>query len=307
MSDTALDNPGVMSPVEDGQPPKVLRFVIVSDTHNRHDELGTLPDGDVLLHAGDWSTQGTVQEEEEFRTWILALPHRHKVFVNGNHERVMRQSSKEQIRQRFPGCTYLEDDGCEIEGVRLFGSPWCDVGAYFARGSDAAAKWAAIPEDTHVLITHLPPEGVRDLAIEPFVSRSHAPPPPPAEWNVPKEVTAGRPRIDLMSAIRARLPEEVDPTTVRCVLCGKTHRDRQHWGGPELRQRVAILRPVVHVFGHVHEDSGFESHDGTLFLNAASYDHLREGAFIMDLEVSTDAGGAPRVSVVGSPHRQKIC
>ena len=38
-----------------------------------------VPDGDVLLHAGDFSQTGKPGEIEKFRDWLLALPHRHKV------------------------------------------------------------------------------------------------------------------------------------------------------------------------------------------------------------------------------------
>jgi hypothetical protein len=29
--------------------------VLISDTHNKHEELGELPAGDVLIHAGDFA------------------------------------------------------------------------------------------------------------------------------------------------------------------------------------------------------------------------------------------------------------
>ena len=29
--------------------------VLISDTHNKHEELGELPPGDVLIHAGDFA------------------------------------------------------------------------------------------------------------------------------------------------------------------------------------------------------------------------------------------------------------
>lgn len=266
-----------------------LRIVCLSDTHDRHGELGSVPTGDILLHAGDWSTQGTVDEEASFRSFMEALPHRHKIFINGNHERVCAQSTKEEIQNRFPGCTYLEDDAVEVEGVKIYGSPWCDIGAYFARGEDAAAKWAAIPEDIDILLTHLPPSGILDLAHEPFVSGAEAPPPPPAAWNVPEEVMTSNLRLSLMDAIRKTKPKEDDPTRRTCGCCGAIHPDRQHWGGPELRERVERIAPPVHVFGHVHEQRGFERRGHTLFLNAACYDELPQGAFVFDLLIN-DSG-----------------
>ena len=38
-----------------------------------------LPDGDVLLHAGDFSEFGEEEEVTEFREFLLSLSHPHKV------------------------------------------------------------------------------------------------------------------------------------------------------------------------------------------------------------------------------------
>jgi len=36
----------------------MMRVVCVSDTHSMHRTLGTIPDGDVLVHAGDFTQTG---------------------------------------------------------------------------------------------------------------------------------------------------------------------------------------------------------------------------------------------------------
>ncbi len=46
-----------------------VRFVCVSDTHNRTDRL-RVPPGDVLLHAGDFSMTGQMREVEHFNAWL---------------------------------------------------------------------------------------------------------------------------------------------------------------------------------------------------------------------------------------------
>ena len=40
-------------------------------------------------------------------------------------------------------------------------------------------------------------------------------------------------------------------------------------GMPELREVVEAIKPVLHVFGHIHESAGVVKHRGTLFINAA--------------------------------------
>ena len=46
----------------------------------------TIPDGDVLIHAGDFTRCGHLQEVKEFNTWLGTLPHKHKIVIAGNHE-----------------------------------------------------------------------------------------------------------------------------------------------------------------------------------------------------------------------------
>jgi len=45
-----------------------------------------------------------------------------------------------------------------------------------------------------------------------------------------------------------------------------------HVGCGDLLDRIAIVRPKVHVFGHIHEGSGVEQRDGTTFVNASICD-----------------------------------
>ncbi len=64
------------------------------------------------------------------------------------------------------GLTYLQDEACEIEGVRVFGSPWSPAHGDWAfqadRGEPLRQKWQRIPDNTQILITHGPPRGILD-------------------------------------------------------------------------------------------------------------------------------------------------
>ena len=54
----------------------VVRFVVLSDTHSRHNEMPDgVPDGDVLLHCGDLTNIGTPSELVEVNEWFATLPH----------------------------------------------------------------------------------------------------------------------------------------------------------------------------------------------------------------------------------------
>ena len=64
--------------------PAWTRFVCISDNHS---ETFNVPPGDVLLHSGDLSSWGYVDQLEETIQWLIGLPHPVKVYVtfSNNH------------------------------------------------------------------------------------------------------------------------------------------------------------------------------------------------------------------------------
>ena len=142
-----------------------MKLVCISDTHSLHRCIPDIPDGDVLIHAGDCLGQGTLENVRDFNDWLGTLPHRHKIVVAGNHDWAF-QETPELARQALTEAIYLEDSGVEIEGVRFWGSPWTPVFMNWAfmlqRGESLYEKWQLIPDNTDVLITHGPPKGIGD-------------------------------------------------------------------------------------------------------------------------------------------------
>ena len=67
-------------------PYRKTRFVCVSDTHNASPADGTfkLPKGDVLIHAGDLTKQGTLAELCKTLDWIADADFEVKLVVAGN-------------------------------------------------------------------------------------------------------------------------------------------------------------------------------------------------------------------------------
>lgn len=145
-----------------------MRLVCISDTHMAHRGLH-LPDGDVLIHAGDATSTGTSDEVSRFLAWFAAQPHRHKILIAGNHDWLYQRhpDMAGQILAQHPGITYLEDSGVDLDGVRFWGSPWQPWFYDWAfnlprRGPRLREAWNQIPLDTEVLITHGPPHGILD-------------------------------------------------------------------------------------------------------------------------------------------------
>ncbi len=143
-----------------------MRIVCVSDTHGWH-ALTELPPGDILVHAGDCTRRGRLDNVEEFNEWLGTLNHlyRYKVVIAGNHDFCFQEKPAE-ARARITNAIYLEDSGCEIEGLKFYGSPWTPLffdWAFMLSEPELAEKWAAIPPGLDVLITHGPAHGVLDM------------------------------------------------------------------------------------------------------------------------------------------------
>lgn len=141
------------------------KIVCLSDTHNCDGQIA-VPDGDVLIHAGDATVRGTIDEIVLFNDWFARLPHRHKIFVAGNHDWLFETNNRLARTLLDSSIYYLQDSSVEIENLKIYGSPWQPrfFGWAFnlTRGAELREKWKLIPNDTDVLITHGPPFGILD-------------------------------------------------------------------------------------------------------------------------------------------------
>lgn len=150
-----------------------MKIVAISDTHTLHQHV-QVPEGDVLVHCGDWTNRGDLDDIKKFLEWFTGQPHKHKVFIAGNHELTLefggatRNKSLAMISKYTNDNThFLENSSVMIEGLKFYGSPatpWFFNWAFnFQRGKDIAVEWAKIPDDVNVLITHGPSYGILDL------------------------------------------------------------------------------------------------------------------------------------------------
>jgi len=143
-----------------------MRIVAVADTHTFEEDLREIPEGDVFVHAGDLLRGGTLAELRGVAAWIAGLPHRHKIVVAGNHDWCFARQRREACSVLGPDVVYLQDSGTVIDGVPFWGTPWQpafhDWAFNLPRGEALAERWALVPQDTAVLISHGPPRGFGD-------------------------------------------------------------------------------------------------------------------------------------------------
>lgn len=152
-----------------------IRLVCISDTHTKKIAI---PEGDVLIHAGDLANQGTATEIQDQIDWIASLPHYHKITIAGNHDGFFdprsRQVSDAHTTINFHGIHYLQHSSVtltfpESRGRRLtfHGAPQIpacgddDFAFQYSRDKDT---WSGtVPPSTDILITHTPPRHHLDL------------------------------------------------------------------------------------------------------------------------------------------------
>ena len=125
-----------------------------------------VPPGDIVVHCGDSTRTGKIEEIKDFTQWFAALPHRTKILIAGNHD--FGFQLEPELRHSLPqNIIYLQDQAVEVEGLKFYGSPWQPRFYNWAfnldRGVPLRQVWDRVPEDTQVLLTHGPPFGILDM------------------------------------------------------------------------------------------------------------------------------------------------
>lgn len=151
-----------------------MKILLISDTHNQHENIPSRfidnADGDIdmIIHAGDLTGSGSRAQIKPFFEWYEKLPFKHKIVIAGNHDFFFEQAPEYEIEAflaEYPGVTYLNDSGVEVDGFKIWGSPitpyFCNWA--FNRVGDTIKKhWDLIPQDTNILVTHGPIYGYLD-------------------------------------------------------------------------------------------------------------------------------------------------
>jgi predicted phosphohydrolase len=140
-----------------------LRLVLLSDTHELHRAI-EVPDGNILIHAGGFTMfSESMEEVADFNKWLGELPHRYKIVVPGNHEFFLEADPSDCFM--LDNALVLINEGTEIEGLRIWGSPVTPMygGAFgLSSAKDRKRLYAQIPQNIDVLISHGPPYGILD-------------------------------------------------------------------------------------------------------------------------------------------------
>lgn len=135
-----------------------IRVVLISDTHGDHRSM-TIPDGDILIHAGDFTCYGRREQAIDFNDWLGTLPHQYKIVINGNHE--SNATWKREASSILSNAIFLCQQSLElcINGCRIniFGTDF-----FWPTANCGHPFLDQIPNDCDILVCHGPPLGLAD-------------------------------------------------------------------------------------------------------------------------------------------------
>jgi len=146
------------------------KITFISDTHNQHHKI-RIPESDVLIHAGDATGKGSIQEIVSFLSWLSQQPAKHKIYVAGNHDFLFERdfNLSRALLLEHPSITYLQDSMIEVMGLKIYGSPWTPRFYDWAFNADydkLIKVWSIVPENIDILVTHGPPFEILDRTDE---------------------------------------------------------------------------------------------------------------------------------------------
>lgn len=145
--------------------------LLISDTHSFHRKIPKkhLPEADIIIHAGDISSMGRVNEVQDFLSWFSGLDqYAHKIFCVGNHDFLF-EKNPDIAKSLIPAnVTYLESSGVEVEGIKIHAEchqPEFHNWAFNVQRGEMYKYWDLVPDDTQLLISHSPPHGILDMCL----------------------------------------------------------------------------------------------------------------------------------------------
>lgn len=203
-----------------------IRVVCISDTHNLIVE--DVPPGDLLIHAGDLTVDGSVTELQRQIDWLDSLPHTEVVVISGNHDTYLDPRTRPSLSDAQRAGTLdwkrlhylqhrklslnidIESATTEADGdttpllaegqrqrrIRIYGAPqipacgpMSEHAFQYPRGQDAWSE--TVPEDVDILITHTPPKHHLDLSLPHALGCEH----------LLAEVTRVKPRLHVFGHV----------------------------------------------------------------------------------------------------------
>jgi Icc-related predicted phosphoesterase len=217
------------------------RITVLSDTHTRHGliPMEDLPGGDLILHAGDIMNSGYNKNDiHDFCTWFHSLDqYQDKVFIAGNHDRMFENHPEESN-----------------DIVNKYGS------VIYLQDDDLVLYGDGPNGDS-------PQDNIRIYG-SPWQPEFYS-----WAFNLPKN------GIEIAGKWEG-IPSNTDILITHGPSFGTldtvTGRLWDNLGCELLAQRIEVIKPKIHICGHIHSGYGYEFKNGTHFFNASVLDESYE-------------------------------
>ena len=207
-----------------------MLVTLISDTHDQHRSVN-LPGGDLLIHTGDFMTSGySKSQAEDFFKWMEYQDYDDIVFIAGNHDRIM-ENAPDAMKGILDG--YKCIDYLEDTELVLYGD-----------GPNG----------------DLPENNIRIYG-SPWQPEFY-------DWafNLPRNG-------DVLKSKWDAIPTNTDILLTHGpawgILDEVYNRRGVHLGCELLTERIAVVKPKIHVCGHIHSGHGYYFDGTTHFFNAS--------------------------------------
>ena len=234
-----------------------MRITVISDTHTKHGLIPKedLPGGDILIHAGDIMNSGYNKYDiYDFCHWYQSLKqYEDKIFIAGNHDRMFENHPKE-VKGWLDNYPLINYLQDE-ELVLYFDGPNGDL-----------------PEDN---------------------IRIYGSPWQPEFYNWAFNLPKNGPGL---STKWEAIPNNTDILITHGPAYGTLDtvagRQYDNLGCGMLAERIEVIKPKIHICGHIHSGYGYKFKDGTHFFNASvlneNYEYTQKPlTFDWDKETNT--------------------
>ena len=215
--------------IHDGSRPVPDDHVRFVCISDTHCSFPQLPAGDVLLHAGDFSFLGTLPEVHEFNKYLGTLPFKHRIVIAGNHDVTLDLDLFEENVRSVPP---LRGVDAAFVKARLVNCTYLEDSGVEVEGYKVWGAPGVYADGYCGAFTYQNPERLRP------------------HWN--------------------KIPPDTDIIVTHSPPYGIMDIAwRKNLGCPILLEKVNEVKPLVHLFGHIHEGRGHLVKDGVNFINAA--------------------------------------
>lgn len=225
------------------------RFVCISDTHNATPADGNfkLPKGDVLIHAGDLTKQGTYVELRKTLDWIEAADFKVKLIIAGEIISLIMIS----VADKNPPGNH--DVTLDIAFYEEFGSHFHNQHPQDSQACIELIK--SYPSITYLNHEHAKVQFVREDGLQTGFKVFGSPySPANGLWAFSYPVEKASELWDRSIPLDTDIVITHTPPKYHC----DESRDRGAAGCEILRQKLWRVRPALAICGHVHEGRGAE-------------------------------------------------